>query len=222
ALIVLGALPAAAHLGHVVTRAERYLKLDAEPEGVRLVVSLTLGPRETVRVMRAADADGDEVVTQAEADAYMAQWGEGLLEDLPVEVDGEPRAVAWGEPYFAPIGPVQAVNGAVEMVAHVPLAGGRHRVTLRDRMRIETFDRTDVAFEAQPGATLVACGAGAEPEEVEARFAYVERNAPEQLTTIVEVPGAPEPASALPYVLAGGAVLVLGLVGWLAVLRRRR
>lgn len=151
-----------AHLGHVVLRAERYIKIDAEPRGVRLVVSLTMGPAETQRILADADADGDGTVDDAETEAYMRAWGEGLAEDIDVWVDGERVEEIWGEAYLDPPGEVRAVPGAVEMVARVPLLGGEHEVRLQDGMARDAFDRTDIAFTAQPGATLIAAGSGAE------------------------------------------------------------
>ncbi|MEM9073742.1 MAG: hypothetical protein AAGE52_34950 [Myxococcota bacterium] len=216
-LLLLAASAAHAHLGHVVLRAERYLKFDVEPRGVRLVVSLTLGADETVRIARAADANADEVVSDAEAESYMAEWGAGLREDLPVEVDGEPFEVTWGEAYFHPVGAIQPVDGAVEMVAHVPLDGGRHTVTILDRMRVEAFDRTDVKFEAQPGMEFVASGVGPAPTDVVRAVAYTAPTAPERLSIVVE---RPEQSHAVLWGLGGAGLL--SFVAWAAVLRRRK
>lgn len=194
----------------MVLRAERYLKLDAEPEGVRLVVSLTLGPSETMRIAEAADANADGEVTPAEADAYMVEWGEGLLTDLPVFVDGEPFEVQWGDAYYDPVGPIRPVPSAVEMVAHVPLSPGRHVVSMEDRMRVEAFDRTDVAFEGQPGTQTVFSGVGDAPTEWIRALAYGPNNAPERVTIVVDQPGWTKGTW---LALAGAAALVVLLVG---------
>ena len=71
---------ASAHLGHLVQRAERYLKVDVSGYRVRLVVSLTLGARETARLMQQADSDGNGWVSPEERDAYMGLWGAGLVD----------------------------------------------------------------------------------------------------------------------------------------------
>jgi hypothetical protein len=225
-LVMVGwAQPASAHLGHVVLRAERYLKIDATASEARLVVSLTLGPSEGRRVLEAADADGDRTVTRAEADAYMAQWGEGLETDLPVTVDREPVDVAWGEAYFDPIGAVRETPMTVEMVAHIPLDGGRRAVTMRDAMRREAFDRTDVAFRARDGAELVASGLTAEPMSITPTLAYgPDLPAPEGghfITAVVELPlCAPEGPPWWAWI-AGGATLLAAAAAY-AALRRRR
>lgn len=161
--MVLAPALARAHLGHVILRAERYLKLDASDEDTRLVVSLTLGAAEGARVLGAADANGDHVVSQAESDAYLAQWGEGLRTDIPIEIDGAPFEATWVEGYMEPLGPVGPTPLTVEITAHLPLTRREHVVRFRDHMRREVFDRTDVAFRAHDGAELTACGPGEDP-----------------------------------------------------------
>jgi hypothetical protein len=212
---------ARAHLGHVVVRAERYLKLDFEETQARFVVSLTLGPDETLRVAHAADTDDDGAVSQAEADAYMAEWGRGLATELPLELDGAPVALRWDEPWMAPIGAIDRVPSTVEMVARVPLAPGEHTLRLRDGMRVETFDRTDVNVTASAaGVVLLAAGVGDEPSGLGERFAYGPHNAPERVTVVVRVPGVPPTLRWLG--LGGGVLFVLvAVAGWLAVVRRR-
>ena len=211
-----------AHLGHVVVRAERYLKLDVEPTQVRFVVSLTLGPEETVRIATAADTDENGEVTQAEADAYMAEWGRGLSTELPFEVDDEAVALVWSEPWMSPLGPIQRSPGTVEMVARVPLSPGRHTLRFRDGMRVETFDRTDVNVTTTGGeARIVAAGAGESPTLLEDRFAFGPQNAPGVVTAIVEMPGTPPAVRGLAI---GGGVLALLVVlaSWVALGRRRK
>lgn len=211
-----------AHLGHVVQRAERYLKVDATPGGARLVVSLTMGPQEMARISNAADANQDGHVTQAEADAYMAEWGAGLRTELPVTVDGQPVDLSWGQAFFDPIGELRPVGGTVEMVALVPLEGGEQRIVVTDGMRQETFDRTDVAFSARDGAELVVAGVGLDPREVAGRLTYGGVTEVEVLTVVVRLPvvSAPEQRSYAMVGVVGAAVaLAAGLL--VAVWRRR-
>ena len=217
-------LPAHAHLGHVVLSAERYLKLEVSPEGARVVVSLTLGANEARRVLAAADADADGTLTQPEADAYMAQWGEGLATDLPVEVDGELVDVVWAEPFLDPVGPIRSLPATVEMVARVPVSGGRHRVTFRDRMRREAFDRTDVAFRARDGAEIEASGLGEAPTGIVRELAFgaqVGAAPPEEgFTVIVRLPEPEGPPLPWWAVLGAGAVLLASAAAFRARARR--
>ena len=56
--LLLWASPASAHVGHVILRAERYLKLDVAGRDARVVVSLTLGEGEGRRVLELAILQG--------------------------------------------------------------------------------------------------------------------------------------------------------------------
>lgn len=222
-LLAVGLLPASAraHLGHEIARAERYLKLDVAGHTARVVVSLTLGAAEGGRVLRAADADGDGRVSEAERDAYLADWGNGLREELPVEVDGVRQELVFAEPYLDPIGRVRAVPVTIEMVARFDLGGGRQSVRIRDAMvRREVYDRTDVAFRARDGARIAASGFGdeADPTPDLAYGPERARGQPVVLRAIVESPERPVELS-WPW-LVGAAVAVLALAGVLFVRRR--
>ncbi len=212
---------AAAHLGHQVQRAERYLKLDAAAGELRVVVSLTLGPSETVRVMDAADENKDGEVSRAETDAYMASWGVGLATELPIEIDGERVPLEWGEPYLDPMGPVMPVPGAVEMVARIPISGGRHRIVLRDGMQSEKYDRTDVAFESRDGVTLVASAKSSEPTSAHERLAFGPGEVNAELIADYDFPVVEEPSRVEPLVVGGIAVTLLAVLGLLGFLARR-
>lgn len=228
-MLVFGGLisVAHAHLGHIVARAERYLKIEAGPEQARVVVSLTLGAGEMAKVLMAADREGngDGVVTDGEAATYLEGWGEGLEQDLPIELDGDPVDAEWGEGYLAPLGRVRATGGAVEMTARVPWSGGRHVLTLRDRMRPEAADRTDVAFRAVGPAELVASGMAESPSGVVEDLAYgppvvVAGNA-DAITAVVEVPGLSRTERI--GLVAGALGLLAGaLASWWALRRRRQ
>jgi hypothetical protein len=227
AVLLLALVPMArAHLGHVVLRAERYIKVDAAPDEARIVISMSMGRSPMHRVLEAADAEGDRDgrVTPAEAQAYLERWAEGLAEELPIERNGTPVSVRWGDGYLSPLGPVQAVPGVVEMVARVPLDGGRHTLVVRDRMRPEVADRTDVAFRARDGVEIVASGMSEEPDRVLPDLAYgpdlVEAGKADAITVILDVPG---PSRRERVTLYGGLVLLVLLAGgsWIALRRRR-
>lgn len=202
---------ASAHVGHVIARAERYLKLDVSGRSARVVVSLTLGPEEGRRVLEAADTNGDGEVGAAESDAYLAQWAEGLRTELPIFVDEAELHPSWGDGYFDPIGAVRDTALTVEMVAIVPLEGGEQTVSFEDRMvRREVFDRTDVAFRARDGASLIASGAEEAPTEPTEDLFYLgdfRAGEPIPLTARLSIP---EPPDETPYWLyALGALLAV-------------
>jgi len=221
---VASAATAEAHLGHDVLRAERYLKIEVAPTGARFVVSLTLGPAEMATILERADGDSDGTVTQAEADAYMGQWAEGLQTDLPVTVDGETVTLQWGEAYFDPLGAVRPVNGTVEMVAHLPLDGGEHTIVLSDEMRLESLERTDVRLTAEPPVEILSAGPGAErttDDEVVEDFYYGNdsRAAPDALSLRVKVPGWTR-WQRWSFVGGGALVVLLAIVAWWRVRKR--
>ena len=168
--LALALSPAAvhAHLGHVVQRAERYLKLDVSGNQARLVVSLNLGPPETESVLGRADSNQDGEVDAGERDAYLAEWGRGLENELSVRVGGREIPIRFGEPFLQPIGPVRAVDGTVEMVGTFPIPAETDapvRVDVADGMRVETFDRTDISFRVRDGARVTEVGLGLEGAE---------------------------------------------------------
>ncbi len=222
ALLLCAPAIARAHLGHQIARAERDLKLDVAGNEARVVVSLTLGDREGARLLEAADANADGSVDGSERDLYLAQWAEGLRSELPVEVDGTEQAVTFGEPYMDPIGRVRAVPVTVELVARVPLDGGREVVRITDAMvRREVYDRTDVAFRARDGATIVASGADGEPTSLTPDLAYgpdVHAGEAVVITALVETPARPAPLWHLVGIAAALALVALFVVA----LRRRR
>jgi hypothetical protein len=214
---------AAAHLGHIVLNAERYLKLDATDADTRLVVSLTLGATEGRRVLEAADADHDGEVSQAEADAYLAEWGRGLRDELPIEVDGERVDVPFTEPFLDPIGRVADVPVTVEMVAHIPVSTREARIVVRDQMvRRDTYDRTEIAFRAHDGAEVVRAGGLSEPTARELDLACGRTTGvpmPDVLTMDVVFSNRSEPTS--PWAYGVPAALAAAIVS-LGVARARR
>ena len=214
-----------AHLGHVVQQAERYLKLDVSGFHVRLVVSLTLGARETTRVMEQADSDRNGWVSPDERDEYMALWADGLREELVVEVDGERADVTYGDAFMQPIGQIVAMDGSAELVGTFLLNGGEHVIEVRDGMPRDAYDRTDLSFRARDAATLLASGIGENPQGVVEHIA-VQRNAPYDgvFGMRVHVPIRPKSvgerfASAFPWV--GGAFFAAALIVVARVVRQR-
>jgi hypothetical protein len=215
-----------AHLGHEIASAERYIKLDVAGHGARIVVSLTLGPDEGRRVLESADTNHDRTVSEAERDAYLASWGEGLSREVPVLVDGERRELEWGEPYMEPIGPVTRALVTVEMVARIELDGGDELVRIEDRMvRREVYDRTDVAFRARERAELIASSVGEEarPTELTADASYdggFMRGEPVPILAIVRTEEKPP---LLPWpVIAGGLALIVISIAVLVGARLRK
>ncbi len=156
----------------------------------------------------------------------MGRWAEGLQTDLPVTIDGEAVTLAWGEPYFDPLGAVRPVNGSVEMVAHHELDGGEHTIVLTDDMRLEALERTDVRLTVEPPAELLAAGPGAEPsvdEEIVEDFYYGNdsRAAPDAVSMRVKVPGWTR-WQRWSFVGAAAFTVLLAMLAWWRVRKRPR
>lgn len=217
AVAFFAAPPAQAHLGHVVLRAERYLKFDVEPAALRIVASLTLGPTEMARIMRDADTNEDGSVDGPEADAYMQTWGDGLAEELQIEVDGEEIAVVWGDAYLDPQGVIRNEAGSVEMVARVELDPGTHQIRLSDSMPTEALDRSDIVIRTQPGGNVHNCSYGDESHDCQAPIALPAATASEDIRLSIDVAGLRTWQLGL---IAGGAALLVILSG--VVFWRRR
>jgi hypothetical protein len=215
-------MPARAHLGHVVLRAERYLKLDVAPGELRLVCSLMLARDEGERVLRPADVDRDGTLTQAEADAYLAAWAAGLARELPLRIDGELVEVRWNDGVIAPLGLLGADSVTIEMVGHVAMPGGERLIVLEDRMDPAKFERTDVVFRARDGAELLAAGEGVAPASIDAELSYGPDWRPAGGRLLSARVSSPEDAfERIAPCVAAGAILVL-LGGGALALRRRR
>lgn len=223
ALVLQHTVEAHAHLGHLVLRAERYVKIDAAPGEVRVVVSLMLGPTETRGAIEPADTDEDGSVSRVEADAYLLGWAAELKNEIVISVDGAPAAeVVWRDGVLEPIGPIAAQPLTVEMIAHVAIRGGEHRVAVRDTMDLARFERTDVAFHARDGATLVRAGLGAEPRELERELSFGREFSPTRGRVFTSVIATPEdPTSPLWFVAIGAALLAITAVVVVVVKRRK-
>ena len=177
ALLCLGvlAIPGAtrAHVGHVIARAERYIKLDIGGRDARVVVSLSLGRDVGRGVLQTADSDGDGEVSAEESERYLEEWAAGLADELPVRVDGRAVPLAWRDGFFEPIGEVRATPATLELVGHFRLTGGEQTVRIEDAMvRREVFERTDVRFQCRDGAELIASGLEEEPTVPQIDLAY--------------------------------------------------
>ena len=99
-----------------------------------------------------------------------------------------------------------------------------HTIAYDDRMvRRETFDRTDVAFQAHDGAELLACGPGDAPADCsEPEIAIVRGGAsPERFTARVRYPQRSERTPILAIAAALSALVALAAVA-LRLRRSRR
>lgn len=215
ALALLVGLPvASAHQGHVVLRAERTIKFEADGvEGVRMVVTVNYGPEEMLRVARRADGDGDGTLSRREVEDHMLEWAETLRRGLPVRVDGSFTRVDFVQPFFEPAGQIALRGGTLELTGRIRVGSGRHEIFVTDEMPPDDFERTDVMFTATNEAAMLTSGPNEAPTELMPSFAYgrtTERRRVHILGFSVEMP--PPPEGSLPRPRSIGILRPLGLI----------
>lgn len=185
-----------AHAGHVPLRAERTLKFEANGgEGLRMIVTENFGAEEMLRRARRADENGDGTVSQNEATTFLEEWMEDVRRELPVRVDGGHTRVDFHDAYFHPQGRIQIVPGTLEVVGTIAIHAGTHEVFVTDEAPADAFERTDVLFTAENGATLLATGPTELPTELLPSFAYgagLERRRVTQIGLRLTMPEPPE------------------------------
>ncbi len=161
-----------AHLGHTVQSVERFVRVDFSGRVARVVVSLSLAPREMRALERAWDDDSDGKLEGAEIEAHQAVLVARLNEALRMEVDGHSVRPRWGDVYVSSRRSPGRGPGIVEIVAGLVLDGGVHRFAVLDDGLEENIERTDVRFASHGDAQILACGLGAEPTRRTMRVAY--------------------------------------------------
>ncbi len=108
------------------------------------------------------------------------------------------------------------------MVARIPLDGGVHRIVLRDGMRRETFDRTDVAFTSQPGGEVLSAGPGPNPTEALTHLAFDAEAEGSPETFVVELRAAGVSTTTKIALVIVALVALLAAVGAWFALRRTK
>ena len=230
AVLVLATSPraAAAHPDHGPTLGERSLSLELHPSGAKLVYGLTFTDRFGLKLRLSADADRDGRLDDSERSRAASALAASVREGCRLLLDGTEVQPTWAEPYLGPAeGPIRPDPLAFELTGRVPLAGGRHRVTIEDRTELEGIYRTAVRIRAEPGVDLVAAGRGWEPSRLERSIVILDLPSPTAppprvVTAEVVLPGAgesPAPVSA-PVVVATVVAIALLTVGLWGRLRR--
>jgi len=227
-----------AHVAPSVDDNNRYLKLTPLGDRVRIAYTVFFGEIPGASERRGIDANRDGRIDDAEAHAFGERLAGQVAANLELEVDGVRQPVRWttidvgmGTPEVA------AGSFSVDLVAYpcLPVARGRHRIQLRDKMQLTRPGETEVKVEDSPGVSIDHARVGpADDPSYDYKFVGaggpiaddgldVQFNAgPKALVTADNVCSAPgKPGSALPWIL-GGVAVVLALAGGSFVLWRRR
>ena len=229
-----------AHVAPSVDDNNRYLKLTPLGDRVRIAYTVFFGEIPGASERRGIDANRDGRIDDAEAHAFGEKLAGQVASALELDVDGARQPVRWttidvgmGTPDVA------AGSFSVDLVAYpcLPAARGRHRLVLRDKLQLTNPGETEVKVEDSPGVTIDHARVGA-ADDPSYDYKFVGGGGPlgdegldlqfdagprAQVTADNVCVGPTKGgASRLPWLLAGGAVVVLGAAGSLFALRRRR
>jgi len=238
AITVLGRA-AAAHVAPSVDDNNRYLKLTPLGDRVRVAYTVFFGEVPGASERRTIDANRDGQISEPEGHAFGEQLAAQVASALEVELDGKVQPIRWAA-IDVGMGTPQVAAGSfsVDLVAYACLAEprGRHRIVVRDRLRIPRPGETEATLEDSPGVRIEHARVGTDEDpSYDYRFAgpggplsedgfdvqFVA--GPESIVTSDATCGAhAAPPRTGTYALAAlGGAGALGLASWLFVRRRR-
>lgn len=223
AVVVVFSHDAHAHPNHGPSWGERYLKLEISPGHARVVYGLTFSARYGRQIREIADRDDDGVITRNETNQFGASFTKGLTADVLLDIDDEPRAVAWSPPFVATLqGKLRRGPVALETAAKVKLAPGLHRIVITESAEFEGIYRTTVKIVETEGVKLLRAGRGSHPRGTEHRLVFLDLPyegppSPRVVSVEVELPG---PTGLMGsretrwFIIGVVGVLVVLLLGW--------
>jgi hypothetical protein len=244
ALAVLAVTLLSAHVAPSVDDNNRYLKLTPLGDRVRIAYTVFFGEVPGASERRGIDANRDGQISDAEAHAFGDRLASQVLASLELDVDGARQPLKWqtidvgmGTPDVA------AGSFSVDLVAYPCLAKvrGRHRIVLRDKFVLTRPGETEVKVEDSPGVRIDHARIGA-ADDPSYDYKFVGGGGPladDGLDLAFDAgPKAPVTAdgactgstagstgggrSKLPWLLAGGALVIIGAGGIFVLVRRRR
>lgn len=152
-----------------------YIKLDlVAADEVRLAYTVMVGPGPAAAWRRAADANADGRVDDAEAQALGARARAAALRAMALEADGVKIVPAFETPVVGMAGAEVAPEPfSVDLVARLKLpAAARHTLRLDDRSDEKELGETEILVEESPATRLVASHRGAEGNDKQTRFLF--------------------------------------------------
>jgi hypothetical protein len=162
-LVALAARGAGAHVAPSIDDNNRYLKLTALGDRVRLAYTVFYGEVPGAGMRRTIDANHDGTIDDTESQAFGGRLAAEVAAALDVTVDGARQPVAWSQVVVG-MGTPQTAAGtfSIDLVAWLCLASprGPHAVTLRDRFRLARPGETEVKVEDSPGVTIARARIG--------------------------------------------------------------
>lgn len=151
--------PGYAHVAPSVDTNNRYLKISALPDRIRMVYTVYIGEIPGAQARRRMDADRDGVLTEVEAAAYGDDTSKAVAQGLEVELDGQPVSIVWSEVDVGLGTPAtDAGSFSVDLVAWLCVERAvlerSHSLSLFDHFELPTPGETELRVEASPGITV--------------------------------------------------------------------
>jgi hypothetical protein len=219
---------ASAHPNHGPSWGERYLKIDAAADGVRVVYGITVSARFGNQLRASADADRNGQVDEGEVTTFGRGFADRLAKNVVLEVGGRASEEAWATPFIAGIGGRGARGPiAIETSTSVALPPGTQKLTIDDRAEFDGIYRTTAKISAAPGIALLKSGKGRAPSAQDLRLVFLDLPedgpAPPRIITVeLSVPGGERNGLAVWGIVVAAGVGFVVVVIAVALRRRRR
>ncbi len=239
-LAVLALTLLSAHVAPSVDDNNRYLKLTPLGDRVRIAYTVFFGEIPGAQERRGIDANRDGQISDAEANSFGQHLAGQVAANVELDIDGKRTPLTW-QTVDVGMGTPDVAAGAfsVDLVAYpcLAVARGRHRLVLRDHLRLTNPGETEVKVEDSPGVTIDHARIGA-ADDPSYDYKFVGAGGPisDDGLDLQYVAGPKAPVTAdgtckaatgrggskLPWVVAAGVLVVVagGVVGF--VLARRR
>jgi hypothetical protein len=167
ALLLVLASPAVAHVAPSEDANNRYLKLSASGDRVRLAYTVFMGQQPGRQERARLDRNHDGTISDAEANVFRDRLADQVASSLAVTVDGRGQPVTWAQRYIGLGTPITAAGAfSVDLVAWLcfSAAGTEHTIELRDRFHLASPGDTELRVEQSPGVIVTRSTIGASTE----------------------------------------------------------
>jgi len=159
---------AIAHVAPAVGDNNRYMKLTAQGDRIRLAYTVFYGEAPAAALRQAIDTNHDGAIDDAESQVFARQIAADVAAALVITIDGAPRPVAWSQVVVGLATPKVAAGAfSIDLVASLCLTvpRGAHAVVFRDHYPLARPGETQVKVEDSPGVTITTSRIGGAVDE---------------------------------------------------------